>query len=110
MQLNDERATDWTHADERVLRDELFHQLALTDRRHILSELLAAGPGAELDYEELLGDPLSERDRIALYHKHLPSLAAVDIVEWDRQAEVVSRGPRFDRIESLVELAVDDEQ
>ena len=40
---------------------------------------------------------------VALAHKHLPKLTANGVVEWDRQENLVTRGPRFDEIEPALE-------
>jgi len=40
---------------------------------------------------------------VSLAHKHLPKLAAEDVVEWDRQENLVTRGPSFDEIEPALE-------
>ncbi|MFB6150614.1 MAG: hypothetical protein ABEJ40_02295 [Haloarculaceae archaeon] len=53
-------------------------------------------PGAS----NFAGDPLAVR----LRHVHLPKLAAAGLVEWDRDAGAVSRGPRFGEAEPLLEL------
>ena len=40
---------------------------------------------------------------VALAHKHLPKLTANGVVEWDRQENLVTRGPTFDEIEPALE-------
>lgn len=36
---------------------------------------------------------------IELYHDHLPKLENEDLIEWDRESRVVSRGPAFESVE-----------
>jgi hypothetical protein len=49
--------------------------------------------------------PLEQR----MVHAHLPTLEDPDLVEWDRDDEVVPRGPRFDEIRPPLELMADHE-
>lgn len=39
-----------------------------------------------------------------LYHSHLPKLADAGYIEWDRENDVIRRGPRFSQIAPLVSL------
>lgn len=52
----------------------------------------------------------TDRRELQLYHNHLPKLAAEDLIEWDREAGVVSRGPDFGEIEPLVRLLASNPQ
>jgi hypothetical protein len=40
---------------------------------------------------------------VELHHTHLPKLAAAELIEWDRSAEVVSRGPEFAAVEPALD-------
>ena len=51
-------------------------------------------------YEE----SIDRRLEIQLHHNHLPKLEAEDVVEWDREAGIVSRGPAFGEIEPVLRL------
>ncbi|WP_205254135.1 MULTISPECIES: hypothetical protein [Halostella] len=61
-------------------------------RKHLASSREVAGVD-----EDLLGVRLV----------HLPKIADYGFVEWDRDANVMSRGPRFDDLRPLLEM-VDD--
>lgn len=39
-----------------------------------------------------------------LYHRHLPKLDEAGYIEWDRERDVIRRGPRFAEIAPLVSL------
>lgn len=39
-----------------------------------------------------------------LYHNHLPRLAALDYIDWNRAAAEVAQGNRFGEIEPLLEI------
>ncbi|WP_254528051.1 ArsR family transcriptional regulator [Natrinema gelatinilyticum] len=49
-----------------------------------------------------------EKDRkIAIDHAHLPKLEAADLIERNRNENVIRKGPRFEEIEPLLELMHD---
>lgn len=52
----------------------------------------------------------SEDFRVALYHVHLPKLADHGLVEWDREADAVARGPAFEEVLPLLEVVATDER
>lgn len=41
---------------------------------------------------------------LQLTHSHLPRLEAEELIEWDRDAQTVTRGPRFEEIEPLLHV------
>ncbi|GGN97419.1 DUF7344 domain-containing protein [Haloarcula pellucida] len=47
---------------------------------------------------------------IELYHTHLPKLAQAGLIEWDRDAGVVSRGPEFEQIRPMICLLAENEE
>jgi hypothetical protein len=56
--------------------------------------------------ESALVDPLE----LQLYHTHLPKLADVGLVEWERDAGIVSRGPEFSEVRPFVERIRESER
>lgn len=50
-----------------------------------------------------------DRDDVALTltHHHLPTLEMLGYASWDRQTGTVSRGPRWDSVEPVLELLAD---
>ncbi|QLH84934.1 hypothetical protein HZS54_07490 [Halosimplex pelagicum] len=48
------------------------------------------------------------RATVRLYHADLPKLAAADLIEWDRDAETVSRGSRFEEVEPMLDVLGDN--
>ena len=103
--------------------DTLFDALADEYRRQVLTDLLdrtsrrVSSPSgvsweiAEAD-EVLLrrhltsSREISEADEELLraHHVHLPKLDDYGFVEWDRETNVVARGPRFEEVRPLLEL------
>ena len=90
--------------------DLLFDVLRHPYRRRILTRLHERNPRDEAEFSP---DALAVEDdevellAIELHHKHLPKLAEAEFVDWDREANVVTRGPRFHEIEPLIELIVE---
>ena len=103
--------------------DTIFEALANEYRRRLLIDLLdrasrrvsrPSGASWEISEanEELLNRHLSstravddaDETLVRLHHVHLPKLADFGFVEWDRDAHVVARGPRFDEIRPVLEL------
>ncbi|WP_241154884.1 GAF domain-containing protein [Halorubrum sp. CSM-61] len=81
--------------------DTMMDTLKSRTRRRILVTLIDAG---ETSLSALERRFPHERDRIALYHTHVPKLADAGYVEWDAETEVVSKGPKFSEAEPLVRL------
>lgn len=106
--------------------DDAFDALADRRRRQLLVDLLyhdpqpvpkLSDPSRELlaANESLLGEFLSgdreiddaDKTAVRMYHVHLPKLVEYGYVEWDRDADVVSKGTEFDAIRHLLEM-IDD--
>lgn len=103
--------------------DDAFDALADQRRRQLLVDLLHHDPqpvptlsdaSRELltANESLLGELLAgdceiadaDKSAVRLYHVHLPKLVEYDYVEWERDADVVSKGAEFDAIRHLLEV------
>lgn len=103
--------------------DDVFDALADGQRRQLLISLLNDGPQRvpELSdssrqlaeaHESLLQEHLSSvreldetnEQRLRMHLVHLPRLVGYDFVEWDRDARLVTKGPRFDEIRPVLEL------
>jgi hypothetical protein len=46
-----------------------------------------------------VGEPAIPAD---LYHRHLPKLAEMELIKWDRETHWVTRGPEYDRVRPLL--------
>ncbi|RDI70826.1 DUF7344 domain-containing protein [Halopelagius longus] len=99
---------------EPLTLDQKFALLADRQRRTLLLVLGSVGDPVSIDglAERFLAreDPASATDSAALeelelklHHVHVPKLARHDILEYDAESGIVSRGPRFDRIYSWLE-------
>jgi len=84
----------------------LFACLQARPRRRLLTELAAHRPTETVHFTELRTDESVPGAPIhaEFVHLHLPKLAAAGYIVWDEQTHEVSQGPRFDEIESFLEL------
>lgn len=95
-------------ADSRV-----FDALANPYRRQLLLALFDANPqdDDDLDPLDLLADGETSDDlaatRIELRHSHLPKLADMGFIEWDRESGELSKGPNWTEIAPLLRLMHD---
>lgn len=89
--------------------DESLAILSHPYRRRILTRLRHHNPRKEAEFSaNELADDADEIDRseLKIHHKHLPKLADAGFIDWDRDADIITRGPRFDEIAPLVELMI----
>lgn len=96
---NGERAAaDW---------NDVFDALAAEPRRRLLSSLLAADPGEAVHLPEAAMASEAPADtgrlRVALYHRHLPTLAEAGFVNWETDPLVAVRGPDFPAVAAVLE-------
>lgn len=84
--------------------DDLAMALADPARRRLLVALTVHNPQHDMLTPEKVheGDKDAEQFRIEMCHKHLPKLADMGLVEWDRRTHEVVKGPRFDEIRPLL--------
>jgi len=78
--------------------DECLRALEHERRREVLATLLDSEP---LRPSVFAAD---DRERLSLLHTHLPLLADMGYIDWDREAGCVGRGPRFDEVATLLGL------
>jgi hypothetical protein len=88
--------------------DAAFDALANRYRRSLLLSLLEHNPQEETD-PHLAPDEAVDDETLAaleadIAHKHLPKLEAAGVIEWDRDAEQIVKGPKFDEIRPLLLL------
>lgn len=101
--------TDDTHA-EPIRLDLLLASLRHPARRSILLTLAAENPGEEDDFtipDFDAGDEDFELFRAKVRYEHLPRLERAGLIEWDREADTVTRGPDFEEVRPLVTLVRD---
>lgn len=83
--------------------DQIPPSLRDSYRRVILLLLFRDGVKREND---LLRRGTPERREVEddLIENHLPALEEAGYIEWDRESGTISKGPRFDEIEPVLEL------
>ncbi|AEH36310.1 DUF7344 domain-containing protein [Halopiger xanaduensis] len=93
---------------EETTADRLFDALTDVHRRRLLFALIDHNPQ---DVSELPDVPwtLSESEAVltSKHHVHLPKLADYGLIEWERDEQIVTKGPRFDEIEPILQLLDD---
>lgn len=101
-------------AGENIGLDDLFEALGSRWRRCAVRHLAAQPTDSTADalVDDLLAmyaTPTDDRQetRIAFHHAHLPKLAALDVVDYDREAGTVAPGPTLDEAAACLE-AVED--
>lgn len=102
--------SDRFDADRAVpsLAVELFESLSDARRCLVVFALADRSPltEAELAAHVLERDRTPEPSRqvqVSLRHRHLPTLAATDVVDYEPETGVVDRGPRFDAAQATLE-------
>ncbi|NUC74060.1 hypothetical protein HTZ84_17430 [Haloterrigena sp. SYSU A558-1] len=95
--------------------DRVFTALSAEPRRQIVVSLLDAPPDRSISLPERAANPNvptdPERLRCDLLHTHLPMLADLEFVDWEREPFVASRGPQFDEVAVVIDAlqtAADD--
>ena len=83
--------------------DTALKALAKRQRRVVLTELLHCESLRPRDIARRTGGP----EPTLLRHNDLPRLTDMGYIEWDDETELITRGPKFDEIEPLLELIVD---
>lgn len=87
--------------------DESLDALSHRYRRRILTRLHDRNPRDESSFStDSVADHAADDEHveIEIHHRHLPKLAEKGFIDWDRDSNVVRRGPRFDEIAPLIEL------
>lgn len=90
--------------------DDALDALAHVQRRRLLTALLEHDSRAVSPVAVSESGAGPDRSLVALRHVHLPKLASLGFVDWDRECEEVSRGSAFEDIRPLLELLVEHEE
>jgi hypothetical protein len=83
--------------------DRILNILRNRHRRAILLLLKEGTVDTKADVMVRNGDNTKEVE-LVLTHAHLPKLDDAGYIEWDRETDEISKGPRFEEIEPLLEL------
>ena len=98
--------------ESRFTLDQTFNMLTHLSRRRILWTLAQDNPRDREEFESENFKPDDEGLEVFkrdLYHHHLPKLAEAEFINWDRETDTITRGPRFEEIRPLLKL-MDDHQ
>ncbi|WP_236044910.1 hypothetical protein [Haloarcula nitratireducens] len=83
--------------------DRVLDMFAKRQRRLILFALQDGATKHESDFV-FRGAGSADDPQLQLIHTHLPKLAEAGYIEWHRETGEVSKGPRYDEIEPLLDL------
>lgn len=91
--------------------DDMLEVLANGQRRELLIALLEDNPQ---DDEHVIltssaTDPDTAERGVNMHHVHLPKLANLGFIEWNRERHFMEKGPNFDEIRPLLELLDNNE-
>jgi hypothetical protein len=80
--------------------------LGHVERRRLLLSLLngTSDEDRAVTLDQLDSDAEDETLKLSMHHVHLPKLEASGFIDADRQQHSVTRGPRFNEIQPLLEL------
>ncbi len=101
-----------TNQNQSILRGEvstdlLFDVLADRCRRRLLVALLDHNPqkdGPQKPRNVAFDDEELEQLEVAMTHSHLPKLEEAGFIDWNQEAGLVRKGPRFGDVKPLLEL------
>lgn len=98
--------SEGTIVEHVLLRPGIDRILEMLSDQHRRLILLLMKQGAVETTDDVLIRSADEREEIelALVHNHLPRLEEAGYIEWDRETGKISKGPRFDEVEPLLEL------
>ncbi len=93
-------------ATTRLEFDEALELFQNPYRRRLLMTLLDHNPEDEADIPGDLATTDDEFDQliIEMTHTHLPKLEDMGVIDWNRDENVVTKGPDFDDLRPLLEL------
>jgi hypothetical protein len=86
--------------------DRCFDALSDRQRRRVLVTLLDHNPQT-VDFrasDDSISDEVPDELALQMHHVHLPKLADMGYVEWDRTADSIERGAKFEELRPLLEL------
>lgn len=89
---------------QQVSLDDLLGALSHARRRKLLNSLSADPPP-----QRIIDSGITVDDDMVMHHNHLPKLANCGLINWDREANRVTKGPNFEAAEEILEFLADNE-
>ncbi|MFC4248490.1 transcriptional regulator [Natribaculum luteum] len=97
--------TTLNRSNREITFDDALEALRACVRRRLLVNLMESNPRREsAQFEELSFEGDAKYFETQLRHVHLPKLAEMGFVEWDRESGRIVKGPAFDEIRPLLEV------
>lgn len=100
---------DMNSRSKQQLLDDHLDALERYERRRLLLRLSTSDPHGDpsIDFSKFDRDASELDPLVAMRYLHLPYLEERGFVRWDRKNQLVSKGPRFDEMEPLLQLLRD---
>lgn len=93
------------------MNDNAFNALAHEDRRRLLIALLEDNPQPDTGAVSVDGGSGSvsatQQLDVQMYHQHLPKLEDYGYIKWNKDANEVVKGSRFDELRPLLACVAD---
>lgn len=87
------------------MNDNIFDALGSVRRRRVLLGLVDHNPQHVTEHVVRTREHgTADEGLVRFQHVHLPKLDSYGFVDWNRDAQTITRGPRFDEIEPVLEL------
>ena len=90
--------------------DDLFNALADPYCRRVLITLLEEDAKKETAIPEAIhrGETSLDRLNTEMHHLHLPKLEKLGFIDWDREAQLVTRGPKFEDVRQYLQVIYEE--
>lgn len=91
------------------LLDDQLKAMERLERRHLLLRLATADQHTEpcIDFSDVKHTAGELDPLVTMHHLHLPILEEREYILWDRETDLVTKGPRFDELEPFLKLYQD---
>ena len=95
-----------SNRSEAELLDDRLEAMGRLERRRLLLRLAGTPPddSPRIDFSGLKRDADDLDPLVTMRHLHLPILEDRGFIRWDREDHWITKGPRFDELEPLLEL------
>jgi len=95
--------------DTRAVLSRFSDQLDVLAHPERLTLLLALRDAPPDESIRRTGDEVNRRSvgraqQVRMYHVHLPKLDDIGVVDWDREADTIRRGPNFAETEPILDV------
>ncbi|MFD1635091.1 DUF7344 domain-containing protein [Haloplanus ruber] len=95
------------NSEDAISLDSAFEILSHTYRRRILVVLVQHDSDIKFGIDHLIQASDRRDIELSLHHNHLPKLDQIELINWNREEDTISRGIRFEEIAPMLELLIE---